>query len=81
LCYPFDSVNPAAFELLPALGYEFAVAGGTRLDRSALSGDPEPFNLPRYYPYANPARYPRLIGSPAQTFAQMLMNAISPALP
>lgn len=42
ICYPFDAVNPAAFDLLPALGYKFAVAGPTRLERSALSGDTSP---------------------------------------
>ena len=47
LCYPFDAPNLAAFSVLKDLGYQFTVGGPTRAGRSALSGAPEPFNLPR----------------------------------
>ncbi len=51
LCYPFDAPNLTAFPILKDLGCRFIVGGPARAGRSALSGDPEPFNLPRYYPY------------------------------
>jgi peptidoglycan/xylan/chitin deacetylase (PgdA/CDA1 family) len=74
LCYPFDSVNPAAFAILRDLGYAYAVAGPTRAERSVLPADPDPYNLPSYYPYASPARYPLLIGA-GWTFEEMLIAA------
>jgi peptidoglycan/xylan/chitin deacetylase (PgdA/CDA1 family) len=77
ICYPFDAVNPAAFDLLPALGYRFAVGGPTRPERNALSGDPEPFNLPRFYPYSGKATYPAMIGAGGATFEEMLLRAVS----
>lgn len=77
ICYPFDAVNPAAFDLLPALGYTFAVGGPTRAERNVLSGDPEPFNLPRYYPYSGIATYLALIGAGGATFEEMLLRAVN----
>jgi peptidoglycan/xylan/chitin deacetylase (PgdA/CDA1 family) len=76
LCYPFDAVNPAAFDILKDLGYEFAVGGYTRNDRSVRFGDPEPFNLPSYYPYSSAAIYPKM-SSGGQTFEEMMTNAVS----
>ncbi len=75
LCYPFDSVNPAAFDLLKSLDYQFAVGGFTRADRSALFNDSDPYNLPRYYPYSGDY-YPIIGGTHGQTFDQMLLGAI-----
>lgn len=75
LCYPFDSVNPAAFDLLKSLDYQFAVAGFTRADRSALFNDTSPYDLPRYYPYSGDY-YPVIGGTHGQTFDQMLLGAI-----
>jgi len=75
LCYPFDSVNPAAYDLLKSLGYQFAVAGFTRADRSALFNDSEPYNLPRYYPYSG-NYYPIIGGTHGQTFGEMLLGAV-----
>lgn len=75
ICYPFDSVNPAAFDLLESIGYQFAVGGPTRPERSATFDDPEPYNLPRYYPYSGDY-YPRIGGSGGLTFEQMIMGAI-----
>jgi peptidoglycan/xylan/chitin deacetylase (PgdA/CDA1 family) len=77
LCYPFDSVNPAAFDLLAAAGYRFAVAGATRNDRSAQFGDAQPYSLPRYYPYSGEAFYPIISGTGGRTFAEMMLAATS----
>jgi peptidoglycan/xylan/chitin deacetylase (PgdA/CDA1 family) len=76
LCYPFDAVNPAAFEILKDLGYRFAVGGYTRNERSARFADAEPFNLPSYYPYSGEAFYPVLGGSGGQTFEELMLAAI-----
>ena len=75
LCYPFDSVTPAAFDLLDALGYQFAVGGPTRPERSAVFNDPEPYNLPRYYPYSGDY-YPLIGGTGGLTFEEMITGAI-----
>lgn len=77
LCYPFDNPNPAAFPILKDLGYRFTVGGPTRAERSAASGDAEPFNLPRYYPYSSAEIYPGMIGMEGKTFEQMMMAAIA----
>lgn len=77
LCYPFDDPNPAAISILRDLGYRFTVGGPTRAERSALSGDPEPFNLPRYYPYAGINTYPALVGMGGKTFEEMMMEAVA----
>jgi peptidoglycan/xylan/chitin deacetylase (PgdA/CDA1 family) len=76
LCYPFDSVTPAAFDLLAKAGYRFAVAGATRHDRSAEWNDPQPYALPRYYPYSGQAMYPLIGGTGGQTFEQMMLGAV-----
>jgi peptidoglycan/xylan/chitin deacetylase (PgdA/CDA1 family) len=75
LSYPFDSLNPAAVDLLAAAGYAYAVAGATRADRSAVLNDPTPLALPRYYPYSGTAFYPRLGGPAGPTFAEMMLAA------
>jgi peptidoglycan/xylan/chitin deacetylase (PgdA/CDA1 family) len=75
ICYPFDSVNPAAFDLLDSLGYQFAVGGFTQADRSAHPNADQPFALPRYYPYSGDY-YPIIGGTHGQTFEQMMWGAI-----
>jgi len=75
LCYPFDSVTPAAVALLAKAGYQFAVAGATRHDRSAEWSDPQPFVLPRYYPYSGETSYPLIGGTGGLTFEQMMQAA------
>lgn len=75
ICYPFDSVNPAAFDLLDSLGYQFAVGGFTQADRSAHFNADQPFALPRYYPYSGDY-YPIIGGTHGQTFEQMMLGAI-----
>lgn len=81
LCYPFDSVTPAAFEALLAAGYQNALAGATRPDRTVHFADPEPYNLPRYYPYSGEAIYPIISGTGGLTFEQMLLAASTDADP
>ncbi|MBI3244294.1 MAG: polysaccharide deacetylase family protein [Chloroflexi bacterium] len=76
ICYPFDSPNPAAFSILETLGYKFAVGGHTRHDRSVALGDPEPYNLPRYYPYSGDDFYPIIGVTGGLTFEEMVLGAI-----
>jgi len=76
LCYPYDSVSPAAMPILKALGYRLAVAGPTRHERSVLFADAEPYNLPRYYPYSSWRSYPALVGMHGKPFNQVLWEAI-----
>lgn len=70
--FPFDAYSPQSFEVLKSLGYEFAVAGYSRSDRSVLRGDSEPYSLPRVYPYSNPDVYPLLSTAKGMTFEQMI---------
>ncbi|MBL8094019.1 MAG: polysaccharide deacetylase family protein [Anaerolineales bacterium] len=72
LCYPFDSVAPAALDILRDLGYDFAVAGYTRQERGVLARDPDPYALPSIYPYSSDAAYPQLTSHPGETFATLL---------
>lgn len=79
VCYPYDSVNLAAFAILESLGYHFAVGGWTRSDRSAHFQDPQPYSLPRYYPYSNDRMYPAMGGSGGLSFPELMAAAIAPA--
>lgn len=72
VCYPFDSVNPAAFPILERLGYRFAVAGYVRADRSTHLGDPERYSLPRVYPYSSGSIYPAIVGAGGMTFPELV---------
>ena len=60
--FPFDTTSPLASTLTKAAGYQFAVAGNTRINLAALPNDPDRFKLPRVYPYSNPRAYPNLSG-------------------
>lgn len=75
--YPFDSYNSKSFDLLKSLGYQFAVAGFTRSDRSVLKGDQDRYSLPRIYPYSNPDMYPRLSTGNGLTFEEMIEEQTS----
>jgi N-acetyl-anhydromuramyl-L-alanine amidase AmpD/peptidoglycan/xylan/chitin deacetylase (PgdA/CDA1 family) len=75
--YPYDSYNNQAFALLKSLGYQFAVAGFSRSDRSALRGDSERYSLPRVYPYSNPDVYPLLSTANGMTFEEMIQDRTS----
>ncbi len=80
--YPFDSVNPKTTALLKSLGYQYAVAGFTRPDRSIFRGDPDRYALPRVYPYSYPEIYPALTGANGRTFAEVVESHIAlPAQP
>ena len=72
LCYPFDSVAPAALGILRDLGYDFAVGGYTRRERGVLFSDPDPYALPSVYPYSSDTAYPELTSHPGLTFAELL---------
>lgn len=74
--FPFDHSTDPAIQLLLDLGYEFAVAGHSRADRSARPEDPDRFQLPRVYPYSSPKTYPVLSGSSGETFEQMIRGLV-----
>jgi len=69
--FPYDSFTSQSFDILKSLGYQFAVGGFTRSDRSVLLGDASRYNLPRVYPYSNPSIYPKL-SSGEVSFPQMI---------
>ncbi|HBG75144.1 MAG: hypothetical protein A2X25_05205 [Chloroflexi bacterium GWB2_49_20] len=75
--YPYDSISPQTIAILKSLGYQFAVGGYTRHDRSVLLGDSERYYLPRVYPYSNPNVYPRLSTTNGKTFEQMVQDQTS----
>lgn len=60
--YPLDVSTDLAATLTKAAGYQFAVAGNTRLDLAAAPRDPDRYKLPRVYPYSNQRIYPNLTG-------------------
>lgn len=76
--YPFDSVPEKAATLIKAAGYRYAVAGDRGWDRSVRFSDPEPYNLPSYYPYSSPESYPILTTAyPPVTFPELMLKAIA----
>ena len=60
--FPYDTINPAAPNLVKAAGYQFAVAGNSRKVLAVTPNDPDRYKLPRVYPYSNTAVYPNLTG-------------------
>jgi len=75
--FPFDTTSPVASKLTQAAGYEFAVAGNTRLELAAAPNDPDRFKLPRVYPYSNARIYPNLTGF-NHPFADVISNLTRP---
>ncbi len=74
--YPFDSVPAQAPKVIQSLGYEFAVGGYQRSDRSVHLSDTDRFSLPRIYPYSNLSIYPIIGGSNGKTYDQLVLSAI-----
>lgn len=74
--YPYDSYTSQTVGILKSLGYQFAVGGFTRNDRSVYLGDSSRYLLPRVYPYSNPAIYPKLASGEA-SFPQMIQDQTS----
>ncbi len=70
--FPYDSFNPAAAQVIKSIGYQFALAGNTRIDRSVHLGDSDRYYLPRVYPYSNPTIYPAIYGASGKTFDQLI---------
>lgn len=77
VCYPFDSISPAAFPMLESLGYRFAVAGYSRTDRSVHAGEAQPYALPRVYPYSSDDFYPAISGAAGQSFPELIEASVS----
>ena len=75
--YPYDSIPSQSPEVIQSLGYQFALGGYTRSNRSAGVMDADRFFLPRIYPYSNLSIYPIIGGSNGLTFDQMLTNIIT----
>jgi len=74
--YPFDSVPTAAPAVIKSIGYQFAVGGYTRYDRTVEVMDPDRYSLPRVYPYSNLTIYPIIGGSKNKTYDQMVTDLI-----
>lgn len=79
--YPSDSVSDQAVKVVQTLGYDFAVSGFSRHDRSVHPRDADRFNLPRVYPYSNLAIYPVISGANGATFDQLMTSSIAPEAP
>ncbi len=67
-----DSAPEIAYPVLKAAGYQFALAGLSRPGRSAMSGDPDRYSLPRYSPDSS---------ADSLAFGQMLLSAVAPRPP
>lgn len=74
--YPYDSIPGQAPKVIQSLGYQFALGGYSRKDRSIHLSDTDRFSLPRVYPYSNLAIYPLIGGSNGKTYAQLVMSSI-----
>jgi peptidoglycan/xylan/chitin deacetylase (PgdA/CDA1 family) len=74
--YPYDSIPSQAPKVIESLGYQFAVGGFSRKDRSVHLEDSDRFILPRVYPYSNPAIYPVIGGSNGKTYGELVMSSI-----
>jgi peptidoglycan/xylan/chitin deacetylase (PgdA/CDA1 family) len=72
--FPYDSFNNGAAQVIKSIGYQFALAGNTRADRSVHLGDADRYFLPRVYPYSNPKIYPVIYGTSGKTFDQLISS-------
>jgi peptidoglycan/xylan/chitin deacetylase (PgdA/CDA1 family)/N-acetyl-anhydromuramyl-L-alanine amidase AmpD len=72
--FPYDSFNRGAAQVIESIGYQFALAGNTRTDRSVHLGDADRYHLPRVYPYSNPKIYPVIYGTSGKTFDQLILS-------
>ena len=70
--FPYDSYNDSAKKAIQSAGYQFALAGNTRTDRSVHLSDADRFFLPRVYAYSSAAIYPAIYGTGGLTFGQMI---------
>jgi peptidoglycan/xylan/chitin deacetylase (PgdA/CDA1 family) len=75
--YPYDSIPSQSPEVIQSLGYQFAVGGNTRRNRSVVAMDADRYFLPRIYPYSNLSIYPIIGGSTGLTFDQILTSIIT----
>jgi peptidoglycan/xylan/chitin deacetylase (PgdA/CDA1 family) len=75
--YPYDSIPSQAPGVIQSLGYQFAVGGNTRSNRSVGLMDADRYFLPRLYPYSNLSIYPIIGGSNGLTFDEILTSLIA----
>jgi peptidoglycan/xylan/chitin deacetylase (PgdA/CDA1 family) len=75
--YPYDSIPSQSPGVIQSLGYQFAVGGNTRSNRSVSVMESDRFSLPRIYPYSNLSIYPIIGGSNGLTFSQILTRIIA----
>jgi peptidoglycan/xylan/chitin deacetylase (PgdA/CDA1 family) len=74
--WPYDSVPNHPDILLKLFGYKLGFAG-SRIERSIVFKDPNPFALPCYYPYSSKKTYPLITGTKKLTFGQMIEAAVA----
>jgi peptidoglycan/xylan/chitin deacetylase (PgdA/CDA1 family) len=74
--YPYDSIPGQAPKVIESIGYQFAVGGPSRSNRSVETMDADRYSLPRVYPYSNMSIYPVIGGSQGKTFDQMITGYI-----
>jgi peptidoglycan/xylan/chitin deacetylase (PgdA/CDA1 family) len=75
--YPYDSIPSQSPSIIQSLGYQFAVGGNTRSNRSVGFMDADRYILPRLYPYSNLSIYPIIGGSNGLTFDEILTSMIT----
>jgi peptidoglycan/xylan/chitin deacetylase (PgdA/CDA1 family) len=76
IAYPYDSYSSTAAKVVKDLGYMMGFAGNSRRERSVLWKDPDPFQLPRVYPYSNSQIYPAIYGTDGKNFGQVMGGAL-----
>jgi peptidoglycan/xylan/chitin deacetylase (PgdA/CDA1 family) len=79
--YPYDSFNSGAAKVIESIGYQFALAGNTRADRSVHQSDADRYHLPRVYPYSNAKIYPAIYGAYGKTFGEMIAGYSAVQIP
>jgi peptidoglycan/xylan/chitin deacetylase (PgdA/CDA1 family) len=79
--YPYDAFNITAAHSIQSAGYQFALAGNTRADRSVHRSDADRYYLPRVYPYSNGKIYPAIYGASGKTFGEMIAGYSAVQIP
>jgi peptidoglycan/xylan/chitin deacetylase (PgdA/CDA1 family) len=72
--YPYDFYDDGSIRVIKSIGYQFALAGNKRSDRSVHLGDADRYHLPRVYPYSNLRIYPAIYGTSGLTFEELILG-------